>query len=101
MRSRRGQLLAVVIKDERGNKLDCTFFNGHKLQSLIRPGVRAVFAGKVGSFNHKLQLTHPEFEELDENDYVRPFLSVYPAAAKVASSMIARCVRQVLDMGKG
>ena len=98
MRSRRGKLLAVVIRDEKGATLDCTFFNGHKVQPMIKPGVRAVFAGKVGVFNHKLQLTHPQFEQLDEADEVRPFLSVYPATAKINSQMIARCVRQVLEV---
>jgi ATP-dependent DNA helicase RecG len=98
MRSRRGKLLAVVIRDEKGATLDCTFFNGHKVQHSIRPGVRAVFAGKVGVFNRKLQLTHPQFEPLDEADEVRPFLSVYPATAKINSQMIARCVRQVLEV---
>src|SRR6185437_3573388 len=39
MRSRRGKLLAVVIRDERGAELDCTFFNGHKLAGFVKPGV--------------------------------------------------------------
>jgi ATP-dependent DNA helicase RecG len=98
MRSRRGKLLAVVIRDDRGGRLDCTFFNGYKLQHVITPGTRALFAGKVGIFNHKLQLTHPQFEPLDDDDSIRPFISVYPATAKLSSWMIARCVRQVLDV---
>ncbi|MEJ3658992.1 ATP-dependent DNA helicase RecG [Actinomycetes bacterium KLBMP 9759] len=98
MRARRGKLLAVVIRDEKGAQLDCTFFNGHKVQHLIHPGVRAVFSGKVGVFNRKLQLTHPQFEPLDETDEIRPFISVYPATAKITSQEIARCVRQVLDV---
>jgi ATP-dependent DNA helicase RecG len=98
MRTRRGKLLNVVIRDEKGATIDCTFFNGHKVQHFIRPGVRAVFSGKVGVFNNKLQLTHPQFEELDEADEVRPFLSVYPATGKITSQQVARCVRQVLDL---
>jgi ATP-dependent DNA helicase RecG len=98
MRSRSGKLLAVVIRDEKGAQLDCTFFNGHKLKSLVKPGVRAVFSGKVGVFNRKLQLTHPQFETLDEDDEIRPFISVYPATGKLGSQVIARSVRQVLDM---
>jgi ATP-dependent DNA helicase RecG len=98
MRSRNGKLLAVVIRDEKGAELDCTFFNGHKLKSLVKPGVRAVFSGKVGVFNRKLQLTHPQFETLDEDDEVRPFISVYPATAKLGSQVIARSVRQALEM---
>ena len=98
MRSRNGKLLAVVIRDEKGAELDCTFFNGHRLKSLVKPGVRAVFSGKVGVFNRKLQLTHPQFETLDEDDEVRPFISVYPATGKLGSQAIARSVRQVLDL---
>ncbi len=98
MRSRSGKLLAVVIRDEKGAELDCTFFNGHRLKSLVKPGVRAVFSGKVGVFNRKLQLTHPQFETLDEDDEVRPFISVYPATGKLGSQAIARSVRQVLGL---
>lgn len=98
MRSRSGTLLAAVIRDEKGAQLDCTFFNGHKLKSLVKPGVRAVFSGKVGVFNRKLQLTHPQFETLDEDDEIRPFISVYPATAKIGSQVIARSVRQALEM---
>jgi ATP-dependent DNA helicase RecG len=98
MRSRRGKLLSVVIRDEKGATIDCTFFNGHKVQHVIHPGVRAVFSGKVGVFNGKLQLTHPQFEPFDEADEIRPFLSVYPATGKITSQQVARCVRQVLDV---
>jgi ATP-dependent DNA helicase RecG len=98
MRARRGTMLQVVIRDDRGATLDCTFFNGHKLKGFVTPGVRAVFSGKVGVFNGKLQLTHPQFDPLDDDDVVRPFLSVYPATGKITSQQIARCVRQVLDL---
>jgi ATP-dependent DNA helicase RecG len=98
MRQRRGTLLNVVLKDARGAKLDATFFNAHKVKHLIYPGVRAMFSGKVSVFNRSLQLTHPLFEPLDEADEIRPFISVYPATAKITSQEIARCVRQVLDV---
>jgi ATP-dependent DNA helicase RecG len=96
MRSRSGKLLAVVIRDEKGAELDCTFFNGHRLKSLVKPGVRAVFSGKVGVFNRKLQLTHPQFETLDEDDEVRPFISVYPATGKLGSLEIGKDALQEL-----
>ncbi len=98
MRQRRGTLLNVVLRDAKGAKLDCTFFNAHKVKHLVYPGVRAVFSGKVGVFNKALQLTHPQFDPLDEADEIRPFISVYPATAKITSQEIARCVRQVLDV---
>ncbi len=98
MRHRRGTMLQVVLRDEKGATLDATFFNGHKVKHFVHPGVRAVFSGKVGVFNKKLQLTHPQFDPLDEADEIRPFISVYPATGKITSQEIARCVRQVLDV---
>jgi ATP-dependent DNA helicase RecG len=98
MRQRRGKLLNVVIADEKGSELSCTFFNGAKVAYVVKPGLRAMFSGKVGIFNGSLQLTHPLFEPLDDDDELRPFVSVYPATGKLGSQAIARSVRQVLDM---
>ncbi|MFP5072259.1 ATP-dependent DNA helicase RecG [Pseudonocardia nantongensis] len=97
MRQRRGKMLKAVIRDEKGGELECTFFNGRKLQGFVRAGVRGVFSGKVGMFRQKPQLTHPQFEEIDETDSLRPFLSVYPANSKITSQAVARAARLALD----
>ena len=98
MRHRRGKLMQVVITDGRGRRLDCTFFNPYKLQKVMVPGLRALFSGQVSRFRDKLQLTHPEFEPLEESEGVRPFISIYPATQGFDSWQIARCVRQVLEL---
>ena len=102
MRSRRGELLTVEIRDERGGTIECAFFNAKKLAYVIKPGMRALFAGKVSTFgtgrNRKLQLTHPQFEELGRDEEERPFIAVYPATGALRSQEIGRCVRQVLDI---
>ncbi|MEQ3554787.1 ATP-dependent DNA helicase RecG [Pseudonocardia nematodicida] len=97
MRQRRGKILKAVVRDEKGGELDCTFFNGWKLQGFVKLGAVGVFSGKVGVFNKRLQLTHPQFEEIDETESLRPFLSVYPANSKISSQAIARCTRQLLE----
>ena len=98
MRQRHGQMLAVVLRDDRGGRLDATFFNPYRLRSVLQPGVRALFAGQVGQFRGKLQLTHPQFEPLQPGDEARLFLTVYPATAKLPSWKIGNCVRMVLDV---
>jgi len=98
MRHRRGKLMQVVITDGRGRRLDCTFFNPYKLQKVMVPGLRALFSGQVSRFRDKLQLTHPEFEPIEESEGVRPFLSIYPATQGFDSWQIGRCVRQVLEL---
>jgi ATP-dependent DNA helicase RecG len=98
MRNRPGKMLQVVIRDDHGGELNCTFFNAVRLQRILQVGTRALFAGQVGVFNSQLQLTHPQFEPLGDGDEHRPFLSIYPATAKVESWKVGRCVRQVLDV---
>jgi ATP-dependent DNA helicase RecG len=104
MRQRRGTITEVIITDG-GRELTCVFFskkvpNLHKLHA----GVQALFAGKVGVFQRKMQLSHPEFALLEGDDdatlssFARALIPVYPAAAGMQSWAIARCVDQVLDM---
>jgi ATP-dependent DNA helicase RecG len=87
-----------VLTDGQGRRLDATFFNPYKLVKVMVPGLRALFSGQVSRFRDKLQLTHPEFEPLDESEGVRPFLSIYPATQGFDSWQVGRCVRQVLDL---
>ena len=105
MRSRRGELLKVVLTD--GNStLDCTFFNPKPYQKrMLVPGRQGLFAGKVELYRRNLQLTHPTYllmtentDEADIDDFARPIIPVYPATAKIESWVISRAVRQVLDV---
>lgn len=98
MRHRRGKLMQVVLTDGHGRRLDATFFNPYKLRTVMVPGLRALFSGQVSRFREKLQLTHPQFEPLEESEGIRPFVSIYPAAQGFDSWQIARCVRQVLEL---
>ncbi|MCW0211854.1 MAG: ATP-dependent DNA helicase RecG [Pseudonocardia sp.] len=102
MRARRGSLMNVTLVDGKGRTLDATFFNAHRLQQQIQVGKTMIFSGKVGTYRkgkeNVLQLTHPEFEPLDDGEDVRPFVSVYPAKKGVHSWQIASCVRAALDV---
>jgi ATP-dependent DNA helicase RecG len=103
MRNKPGWISEVVITD--GNRtLDCTFFNQRHHKRALKPGINALFAGKVSRFRNKLQLTNPDYELLDEesdDDTVEKFtglIPVYPAAASIQSWQIGKCVRQALSM---
>jgi len=104
MRNRRGSILEVTITD--GSKqLRCAFFNRAKWHAeRLRPGKTGLFAGKVSEYRRTLQLAHPEYELLDEmgasavDEFVSEIIPVYPATEGMQSWVIARCVRQVLDL---
>jgi len=102
MQNRRGSLMNAVIRDAKGAELACTFFNAYKVQGIVKVGATLMFSGTVSVYRRgrvsQLQLTHPEFEELEEDSADRPFIAIYPATKGVPSSAIGRSVRQVLAL---
>jgi ATP-dependent DNA helicase RecG len=103
MRARRGSLLEVVITDGTG-LITLTFFNQAWRKRDLHPGVRGIFAGKVGVFRGGKQLAHPDYE-LFEGDisgeqsekWAQTPIPLYPATSTLASWQIARAIGIVLD----
>ncbi|MEU4266991.1 helicase-related protein [Streptomyces sp. NPDC026092] len=101
----KGQRLEVTITDGSG-RMQLVFFGRavHFHQKELLPGRRGMFAGKVGVFNRKLQLTHPEYKLLDaesSDETVRAFagelLPIYPACKQLESWTIEQSVSIALD----
>ncbi|MFE2380577.1 ATP-dependent DNA helicase RecG [Streptomyces misionensis] len=99
----KGQRLEVTITDGSG-RLQLVFFgNGvHKPHKELLPGTRAMFAGKVSVFNHRLQLAHPAYEllrgdgEETVENWAGALIPLYPATAKLESWKIGKAVQTVL-----
>ncbi|WP_254666021.1 helicase-related protein [Streptomyces sp. WMMB 322] len=100
----RGQRLEVVLTDGSG-QLQLVFFGRgiYQPQKDLQPGTRAMFAGKVGVFNGRLQLAHPQYEKLgagsgsEEVDaFANRLMPIYPAVAQMASWKIAKSLGTVL-----
>ncbi|MHA7207598.1 ATP-dependent DNA helicase RecG [Arthrobacter sp. MDT1-65] len=103
MHTRKGMLLEVTITDDADGGLggmNLTYFNGFGAARELKPGVRAMFSGKVTVYRGKLSLTNPRYALLDEgddpDDVNRP-IPVYPAVEKLDSDKIAKAVAVVLD----
>ena len=93
----------VVVTDGTG-QLTLTFFQqAWRLKSMV-PDSLGLAAGVVTEFNHKLQLTHPDWEPIIESDdptessrLSRGIIPIYRATAKMATWKIERCVAMCLD----
>jgi ATP-dependent DNA helicase RecG len=108
MRARRGSIFEVRITDGRTHGiLTLTFFNQAWRAKDLKPGVRGIFAGKVGSYKGALQLAHPDYELFEgeagvETDpeaikwAMRP-IPIYPATGTLASWQIAKAVELALS----
>jgi ATP-dependent DNA helicase RecG len=111
--------LEVTITDRQGT-LTCTFFGQPRLirywHSQLYRGARGIFAGKVTSFNGKLQLAHPDFVIIDEHGAVVggakhnaslasaarvPLVGLYSTAGKLRTWTIADCAALALESLSG
>jgi ATP-dependent DNA helicase RecG len=66
MKARRGSMLVATVVDEQGGELDLTFFRPYGHEQALLPGRRVVCSGTVSSYGQRGQLTHPEYQVLDE-----------------------------------
>jgi ATP-dependent DNA helicase RecG len=100
MQKRRGEMLNVTITDGK-NDVDLAFFKawGHK-EALV-PGVTAVFAGEVGMYRGRWQLTHPAYQVLEGGlgnaAADRGPIPVYLQVKGMQNWSVAECVRIVFD----
>jgi len=99
LHARKGNILEVIVTDGSA-KLSLTFFNQAWREKDLKVGKQGLFAGKVGVFNGKRQLAHPDYELIaDGNDvdaavegFAGKYLPMYPASAKMPSWKIAQCI---------
>ncbi len=107
--------IEAVVSDGRST-LQLAFFGRRNSwrSNELKPGTRALFAGKVGSFRNQRQLVHPEYVLLDGpgadfggveatstaavvDHFAGALIALYPANKDLRSWTVARAVRLVLD----
>ena len=105
MKAKHGTIFEAKITDGKGI-LTLTFFNQAWRKNDLKPGVRGIFAGKVGDYKGLRQLAHPDYELFDETvdltipiatDWINKPIAIYPATSTVASWQIAKSLEVVLD----
>jgi len=103
MKGKSGSILEVKITDGKGFAT-ATFFNQSWRKQKLTPGTRGLWAGKIGSFNGKLQLSHPDyalFNDEIEDEVAKAWaelpIPIYPASSTCTTWMIQRSVRIIID----
>lgn len=108
MKNRRGSILEVQITDGRGI-VTLTFFNQAWRKETLKPGVRGIFAGKVGEYRGARQLAHPDYQLFDDLELVPGApdaeaqkwatapIPIYPATSTVSSWHVQKAMGVVLD----
>lgn len=108
--------LEAVVTDGHG-RLTLTFFGKQWLLDYwlksLHPGERGIFAGKVGVFQERFQLTHPDFVIIDESGTITGgaernqsmaevsrrsgLIGIYPATRQLPTWRVAQCAEIVLN----
>ena len=105
MRARKGSILEVTISDG-SDILSLTFFNQAWRKAELKPGVRGIFAGKVGDYRGTIQLAHPDYDLFETDDaaseeqarkWAEQPVPIYPATASVASWQLGKAIGVLLD----
>ena len=104
LQGRKGTILEVVVTDGT-SKLSLTFFNQAWRERELRVGRQGLFAGKVGVFKGKRQLSHPDYELIADggdvdsaiDEFAGKYLPVYPATAKLPSWKVAQCMSLAIN----
>ncbi|KAB7746587.1 DEAD/DEAH box helicase [Nostocoides sp. F2B08] len=94
----RNAIMRVTISDG-GTSMPVTFFGTYGRERTLMPGVRAVWTGKVTTFNGRLQLTSPDVEIVAEQraDDEPGLLPLYTHVDRLRNSSVIIAVRVVLD----
>ena len=104
LQHRKGSILEVVVTDGSA-KLSLTFFNQAWREKELKVGKQGLFAGKIGVFNGKRQLAHPDYELVPDGadvdsaveSFAGKYIPMYPASAKLPSWKIAQCINLAVD----
>lgn len=106
-RTRKGVRFVVELTDG-SETITATFFASTRYrlaphERLLEPGARMLFAGKVGSYKGKVQLTNPQFEGAQDAtipeivERSQRLIPIYPATASLNSWTIERAVSFLLQ----
>jgi len=104
LHGRKGTILEVIVTDGT-SKLSLTFFNQAWRERELQVGRQGLFAGKVGDFKGKKQLSHPDYELIADggdvdsaiDEFAGKYLPLYPATGKLPSWKIAQCMKLAID----
>ena len=105
LRRANGKNILEVIVTDGSAKLSLTFFNQAWREKDLKVGRVGLFAGKVGVFKGRRQLSHPDYQLIpDGNDvdaavaeFAGNLLPVYPATSKLPSWKVMQCVNLALE----
>jgi ATP-dependent DNA helicase RecG len=107
---RRPRSITTVRVTDGHRKLTCTFFNQPWMKDKLRPGMEALFSGKVTAFRGAPQMSGPEISSTDGSlgdvagvleqleSFAGGVIPIYPLSEGLTNALVQRSVAQVLKV---
>ncbi|WP_288798872.1 ATP-dependent DNA helicase RecG [uncultured Arsenicicoccus sp.] len=92
----RKKLLRATVTDGT-TEIDLTFFSHWGPAKDLTPGTLAVFSGRAGTFNGRWQLSHPDYQVIQDSVRHQQILPVYRSVDRLTSWQIGTAMGIVLD----
>lgn len=82
-------LYKVAVQDETGTAI-CTWFNNKYVKNYIIPNEEYAMYAKATVKGGKVELTHPEYERIDDNNKTGRIVPIYPLTQKVTQNSLRK-----------
>ena len=95
------QILSVFVKDMRGNKIKCTWFNMPYLRSTLKVGTRLIFRGILKWDKQRKAATLEQSSIFTVEEYKKKLgvlQPVYSLTKGLSNNLVTKTVKQALDM---
>ncbi len=95
---RTGRKDLYIELDDGSAVLSITFFGAHYLSKPLRRGKQIVVRGKVSIYRNRMQMSNPEWQELDREDLKKPgIVPVYRLTEGLTGRRLRQLMQTVID----
>lgn len=94
------KLFSVEAKDDKGEKIEISWFNQDYISKIIRIDVEYIFYGKAVTKQNKICILNPEFEQADQCKKLRGIRVEYSTKGLLSSTKVSGFIKQIIDKEK-
>lgn len=99
--SRRGLRMQIGSVSDESGKIQVLWFNQPFIIKMLYPGRLVSLSGKVGFFNHKICITSPDYEIIEDEGettlHTGRLVPIYPETSGLSSKWIRRIIQTSLE----
>ncbi len=93
-------LYKLAVQDDTGTAI-CTWFNNKYVKNYVIPNEQYMMYAKVSRKNGRVELLHPEYEKIDENNKTGRIVPIYHLTEKITQNSLRKEIQIALSKING